>query len=313
MNKKILFIDSWDNIGQTFRQERNRVKNVNSVSLYKNNSILNKIIRLIGLKIYAPFIYFAYGKWKKQIANYDVFILESRRTFEYAIKYIKKNTKDKRIIIWYWNEVTEREMKPQTVIEKYNCEAWTFDKKNAEKYHMNYNDTYYFSTIKLPNNKIENEVFYVGIDREGRIGELKKIANILNTNNLKYNFNLTISPIKKREKGYNYKERLEYKEVIDEISKTKAILDLTKKTQYGLTLRPMEAIFFNKKLITDNKNILEYKFYNKKNIFIIGYDDFEGIKDFLNSEYEEIDKNIINEYDFENWISRIIEKGEKNV
>lgn len=305
MNEKVLFIDSWNNVGDFFREERNKIKGLDNVNLYKNNSFVNKMFRWIGLKIFKPFLYFSYGNWKKDIYKYDIFILESRKSFEYALKFIKKKT-NKRVIVWYWNEVTEREIEPYIVVNKYNCEAWSFDKKNAEKYNMKFNNTYYFSTVNLPKKNIENDVFYVGIDREGRIEKLKELSNYFNKCGLKYNFNLTTSPIKMPEKTFQYKERLSYKDVLNEIAKSKVILDLTKETQYGLTLRPVEALFFEKKLITDNKNIKEYNFYNPKNIFILGEDNLEKLNEFIDSKYEKIDEKKIEEYDFKNWLNRII-------
>ena len=104
-----------------------------------------------------------------------------------------------------------------------------------------------------------------------------------------------------------------YNEVVENIKHTRAILDLTKQTQYGLTLRPMEAIFFQKKLITNNENIVKYDFYNPKNILIYNNNTTcEEIREFLESEYEPIKTSIIEFYKFENWLNRIVEfKGAK--
>lgn len=303
---KILFIDSWDNVGNFFRTQRNKLDIIHNVGLYSSKSIINKFFRLLGRKVFKPFMYFSYGKWKKEIDNYDMFIIESRKSFEYAIQLIKKKCPEKRLIVWYWNEITSREMTPDSIINLYGCEAWTFDKKEAKRFNIKYNDTYYFSNLK-EDKEIENDVFYVGIDREGRIEKLNKLSSKFEENQIKYRFNLTISPIKKKDNNYRYKKRLSYSEVIEEIKKSNVILDLTKQTQYGLTLRPMEAMFFRKKLITDNKNIIEYDFYNKNNIFILDVDDINEISNFINSPYEDqIDENIKSKYMFENWLNRII-------
>lgn len=310
MENRILFIDSWNNVGNFFRSERNKIKNLENVNLYKNDSLFNKFFRWLGLKFYKPLLYFSYGDWKYHVTEYNIFILESRKTFEYAIEYIRKKT-NKRVIVWYWNEVTERELKPNVVKSKYNCEVWSFDKENAQKYNMNFNDTYYFSTVRLPENKIINDIFYIGIDREGRIERLQELSKYLKEYDCTYNFNLTISPIKTPNKNYNYKPKLDYQDVLSEISKSRVILDLTKESQYGLTLRPVEALFFHKKLITDNKNIINYKFYNKENIFVIGIDNYDDLKEFIKSDYIEIKQDIIDSYDFKNWLKRIVYKGDE--
>lgn len=311
---KILFIDSWDNVGNFFRIHRSKVKGLDNFGLYKDNSFLNKVFRYLGLHLFKPFLFLSYGNWKKSVKNYDMFIIESRKTFEYLIKYINKKCPNKRVIVWYWNEVTPRELDPNYIRKKYNCETWTFDLSDAKKYNMNFNDTYYFDgTFLCGDECIKNDLFYVGIDREGRIELLEEIQEKLNKISKKYSFFLTASPIKQPQKNYNYSEKMSYDEVIKNIKKTNAILDLTKSTQYGLTLRPMEAIFFQKKLITNNENIVKYSFYNCNNILIYNQNvTCDKIKKFFDTDYEPLNVNVIEYYKFENWLKRIIEfKGDK--
>ena len=88
------------------------------------------------------------------------------------------------------------------------------------------------------------------------------------------------------------------------ISQTKALLDYNAYNQKGLSLRVMESLFFEKKLITTNKNVKNYGFYNKNNIFIIGEDKWQNLEEFINSEYEKINPEIIDYFDFKQWIKR---------
>ena len=66
----------------------------------------------------------------------------------------------------------------------------------------------------------------------------------------------------------------------------------------------MEALFLEKKLITNNKDIKNYDFYNPSNIFILGENNIEDIKEFINKPYEKVEQKIIDYYDFEQWLSR---------
>ena len=101
---------------------------------------------------------------------------------------------------------------------------------------------------------------------------------------------------------------MDYYEIIKLVGESKAILDLNNGNQVGLTLRPLEALFFKKKLITNNINIINYDFYSPDNIFILGVDDISNLTIFLNKKYKEIDKKIIEKYDFSNWLKRLIAK-----
>ena len=70
----------------------------------------------------------------------------------------------------------------------------------------------------------------------------------------------------------------------------------------------MESLFFKRKLITNNKEVMKYEFYNPNNIFILEKDNFEKINEFINSKYEDIDSKIVDYYDIENWLKRFDKK-----
>ena len=97
---------------------------------------------------------------------------------------------------------------------------------------------------------------------------------------------------------------MSYDKYLELLSESNCILDYNEKGQSGLTLRPMEALFLEKKLITNNKDIKNYDFYNPSNIFILGENNIEDIKEFINKPYEKVEQKIIDYYDFEQWLSR---------
>ena len=88
------------------------------------------------------------------------------------------------------------------------------------------------------------------------------------------------------------------------IAESKCILDYNQEGQVGLSLRPMEALFLERKLITNNTDIKNYDFYNHDNIFILGEDNINEIKEFINKPYKKIDQDIIDYYDFDQWLNR---------
>lgn len=55
-----------------------------------------------------------------------------------------------------------------------------------------------------------------------------------------------------------------YPTVLRESQKAHCILDITQKGQTGLTLRPYEAVVYNRKLLTNNKSILTFPFYDSR-------------------------------------------------
>jgi hypothetical protein len=58
-----------------------------------------------------------------------------------------------------------------------------------------------------------------------------------------------------------------YLKVLQYVKKTKCILEILQKETESETLRVFEAIFFDKKLITSNKNIRNRGYYDPQKIF----------------------------------------------
>ena len=233
-----------------------------------------------------------FGNWTKHIRHYKIVVLgENYYNFDVS-RYIKKVNPKCKVIVYFWNKlVFDSYFK---ILEDPNVdEFYTFDEEEAEQYHFSFNTTYYSKRVTLPKNKITTDIIFLGRAKD-REKEILDIEKKLNKNKIKTNFKII-----KDEKDY-----IDYDKYLEMISKSKALLDYNAYHQKGLSLRTMEALFFQKKLITSNKNVKNYDFYNKNNIFIIGEDNWKDINQFINSKYEEIDQSIIDYYDFEQWIQR---------
>ena len=311
---KTLILDAgYDSMSDYFRINRSKVKNCTSLCLYKKTKkrgIIYKIIQGIGVYFFSPILFLIYGSWKYNIDKFDIFILTSRRSSKYAIKFIsnycKKN--NKRIIVWYWNIISNEEISPAWC-KKIGVETWTFDDGDAKKYNLYYNNTYYFN-LKIKPSISKYDIFYVGVEKKGRMSIINKIKKVCLENDLIANINIVKNPNYKSNDKIKYVDNMDYEMVLENISKSKCILDINNQNQMGLTLRPLEALFFKKKLITNNFNIKNMDFYNPSNIFIIGVDSFDNIINFIKMPYIDIDKQIINKYTFDSWLKRIIKKEE---
>ena len=100
---------------------------------------------------------------------------------------------------------------------------------------------------------------------------------------------------------------LSYDKYLEKLSSSVAVLDVLQEGQEGMTLRVMESIYFSKKLITTQKSIVNEDFYNSNNIFIIGKDDWSGLKSFMERPVKKVPEHILEKYDFSAWLSRFDE------
>lgn len=306
---KVLYLDTgFDSSSEYFRKQREKVEGCTNVCLYKkqNKGLIEKLIMAVGIYIFPPLLYLIYGDWKKKLNEYDWFIVASRAGAKYAIKYIRSKTQ-KRVVVWYWNLVTSKELPPD-YCRKLGCETWSFDKGDCDKYGMQFGDTYYFpSQLATNDTKSVYSIFFVGINRPGRKEFLDKLRCYLEEHRLPYLFNLTAIPTEGAKTEQLLSKRMKYEEIIDVIKRSASILDLNREGQSGMTLRPLEALFFRRRLITNNENIVHFRIYDKANTYIVQGDLFENLATFLAEPYKECLDNAAKRevYTFEAWLKRI--------
>ena len=87
---------------------------------------------------------------------------------------------------------------------------------------------------------------------------------------------------------------------------SKAILDIEHPNQRGLTMRTLETVGANKKLITTNPRIKEYDFFREENIFIIDRNNPDIPSAFWTVEYRELPNSIYSKYKLKNWLLEVL-------
>lgn len=238
--------------------------------------------------------------FKNTIAKYDIIILSANQySFRVAKIIDSYKFQNKRLIFWYWNPV-DRVGKPKSISDAW--EIWSFDKKDCEKYKLRYNNTYYFKKFisDVQENRTEYDVSFVGQDK-GRVPLLLDIEKQLEQRGI----NLYSHVVKDRTsyRDYNYKERINYNEILSILKVSNVLLDIVQEGQSGLTLRIMEGLFFSKKIITNNIDVVKYDFYDPNNIFIWGIDPIEKLVDFIKGDYAPIKPEVLEAYTVNEWLN----------
>lgn len=99
---------------------------------------------------------------------------------------------------------------------------------------------------------------------------------------------------------------LDKSKTMEVIKKSKCVLDSPQDNQNGATIRVIETLAAKKKLITTNKDIVNYDFYNPKNIYIYdGEFDFENV--FFKEPYEDLPTEIYEKYSLRGFLKQIFE------
>ena len=269
--------------------------NVTMDDLY-NKSLISKY--LIHLSVGA---YFAFEKWKSQLSAYDAIIVFDSNLTKQTIKAFAKLKFSGRKILFFRNQVTKRNLKWDfDTLKKLGIEIWSYNLGDCKRYGFKYNnETLSYKRLCGVAEKDEEtyDLVFIG-DNKNREGTLIELDNYCKNNNLNNYFYVMNAPNLKNNQCKN-NAYMDYRDYVKIIHKTKAILDLVEKDNYGLTFRPIEALFLNKKLITNYFELQELD-YQQSNVLYL--DEQSDIKVFLQRETKPIAEMEKMKYDSNKWI-----------
>lgn len=90
------------------------------------------------------------------------------------------------------------------------------------------------------------------------------------------------------------------------IAQSKAVLDIEHPKQHGFTMRTIETLMANKKLITTNQNIIHSSLFHSSRILIIDRLKPEIPLEFFDVPFLEIPDQLKKYYSCENWVSELL-------
>lgn len=182
--------------------------------------------------------------------------------------------------------------------------VWTYDGYDSKKYGINFYHCYmYFKTFIKTKQNPEYDVLFIGKDK-GRGEYLLDLEKHMQSLGLVTKFIITADSKLSKKKDY-YQNDIPYSEVVDYATKSRAILNIVMENQQGVTLRDMESIFLNTKLITTNKHIVDAEFYNPKNVFILDEQDITELPRFLSTDSVQVDSSLLRKYSIDGMLDEI--------
>lgn len=263
-------------------------------------SLLQRILKKINWgQCYNLFL----KKWKANLLICKNCIIFDQAFSPSIVKYIHTINPHLNIYIYLWNPI----FKNYKIIKKLNSvksftHVYSFDKNDCKKYGFSFSPMIYnFDSKKVEKNFNKYDVIFVGY-LKNRGMWLTNIYNHLEKQKTCNFFYVQSNQITEILPFKLHKKYLDYQVYLENMLSSKAVLDIVQNGQIGLTIRSLEALCYEKKLITNNQDILTYNFYNKNNIFILGIDDINTLITFINTPFVKIDKEIIRQYNFVDWI-----------
>lgn len=198
----------------------------------------------------------------------------------------------------------------------------TFDRKDYEYYKGKYKRVKLLPLFYSPNYirnenedcQVEYDVSFVGTIHSDRLKFLEQIKKQLDTWGLTTNYYcylpsrfmfyfyyITKPEFRNKKKTDFAYKKLTSKEIAGIMQKSRCILDAQYPKNTGLTMRTFETLGMRRKLITTNKDVTNYDFYNESNILVVDRDSPELSKDFFAIEYKDIPEKIYSKYYIDHW------------
>ncbi|MBL0738867.1 hypothetical protein JI750_18370 [Flavobacterium sp. GN10] len=332
-NKNVLFFSV-----QTFNLQKQISKKLNelgaNVDYYderpSNNNFTKGVIRikrsLLQVKINKY-----YNKILGDISGktYDfLFVNKGEVIPEFFLKEFQKMQPKCQCIFYTWDSFQNN--KNALNILKYFHKKFSFDSDDAVKYSLEFRPLFYLDFYKdidsILDAEIKNDLLFLGTAHSDRYQISNNIVSWCEKNNLKsfcyyYMQGRLVYFYKKMFdktfKEFDYKklsfESLQTEDLFQIYQNSKVVLDINHPGQKGLTMRTFETIGAKRKMITTNKEVQKYAFYNPNNILIIDRENIELNKKFFDSDYIDVDKDLYERMSLKGWLACLFMSSEPNI
>ena len=245
-----------------------------------------------------------------KLGHQDQILVLNADTFDHStLEYMKKCTD--RFITFLYDNLDRCPVQDKL---HFFDKIYSFDDKDIEKHGFerltNYNYLPFLSQEKQ--NPSEDALYITSYDKK-RIKQLDILSQKFEELRLKFDLyvigkkswkNQLMKPFSKNKIVFTRK-RINHENLPEFYKRTKVILDLMRKNQYGLSFRVFEAMALEKKIITDNEKIKNYDFYNPNNILVLNKDFSNITKEFFETPYQSLPEEIYKKYTLEKWVERV--------
>lgn len=184
--------------------------------------------------------------------------------------------------------------------------VFSFDPEDVKTYTLKPLTNYIYFDKKPITERLKYDCFTICYLDE-RLDTVNKIAEVFRRKNLRSHFVIVgkNKPESIHEAIVFSENRFNQEQVHHKINESKAILDLLRDDQAGLSFRIFEAMGFQKKIITSNKYVQEFDFYNPDNILIIDPENIAIPESFFKTPYTPIPQEIYRKYSLDGWVEEV--------
>lgn len=247
-------------------------------------------------------------EWMHHLDEYNkVIIFEGAYSNEIG-RILKKKKFEEGVFFVYWN-YTDRAPYKQwdmiNAIEKY-IKIYSFNRTDCEKYNMYFNPVFYEPYSLNLTADVQYDIMFSGMIKHNRVDLLETTLRYIHAEDYKTLIDVWDTERGKTEYFEIGNKTTPYMDYLRMIEKSRCMLDLKDFIEDALSLRVLEAMFYHKKIITNSPYIKKEAFYHKNNIFILGEDHIDELKEFVFSPFDASIDAALADYRIVPWIERFV-------
>lgn len=252
--------------------------------------------------------------------NYDyIFFIKGESFSVGQLKALFSLHPNAETIIYHWDPIANNR-NALNLLPLFN-KKFTFDPPDSKRYNITFLPLFYYDEYASLRNSKENlkyDFMFVGTVHSNRYRIIKGLTDKFKAQGKKcftffffqsrlmfYKYWLEHKEIRNINRDSVHYSSIDKKTLLSLYESSKIIIDVNHPKQCGLTLRCMETLGSGRKLITTNRDIQNYDFYNPSNICIIDNNNPVVDKEFLDKEYIDVEENIYSKYSLSSWIKQI--------
>ena len=242
---------------------------------------------------------------------------------DFFLKNLKKKNPKCKLIFYTWDSF-KNHSHPQQNLHHYHLTS-SFDQGDCKEYNMIYRPLFYLDVYKKIKPTSFEECSYMMLFIGTAHSDRYKISNALAREVISkghkvftyYFMHSRAVYFFKRlfEKGFGHVKysELAFKsissnQVTELYKKSLAVLDIQHPNQSGLTMRTFETLGSGRKLITTNKIIKNYDFYNENNVYIIDRENPTVNFEFYKKPFLPYSKDVLSHMSMEGWLHDLISR-----
>ncbi|MGR4071150.1 hypothetical protein ACTGZD_03115 [Streptococcus parasuis] len=290
------------------------------------DTFLGKALGRLGLGFYENIIndYYAAELSKIREKNFDyILVIRGEYTPKDSLERMCSYFPTAKMVLYMWDSLVNNKF--IRAKWEYYDKVYTFDRIDYlhHKESIDFLPLFYYEDY-LPKDtgitEYKYDMSFIGTGHEDRVKIVKALTHQLENKQrnvfsyffIPHKLVYYLNKIKNPHFKYVRMEDVEFKQLPFEklyeiYSQSKCVVDIESSKQNGLTMRTIEMIGLEKKLITTNKDIVHYDFFNPDNIMILDRKDPVIDLEFIDKPYIPLDEKIRTKYSLHDWILNVLE------